>query len=439
MYKGAFKNVITARATVASIVLVTNAFVWYFSVFNILNDIASGITSDPSTTLLMWSVHIVGAIFSALAGGLLVKKRSKRNILLVSWMLLGVGTSLAALIGNTAGSLGLFTLSLLFGISFGVGMPSCMGYFSEHSHVENRGRLGGIIMFITGLGMFLLGIMAVENGATSVFVLAGWRLVGLLLFLIVKPHEQSTEEKPASYRQVIAQRPFILYLVPWLLFSLVNYLSLPVLSNYLDPSVLEFSMTIENVLLGVFALFGGFLSDLIGRKRMATAGFVLLGVGYTILGIAPESISSLYFYTIVDGIALGILYSLFVITVWGDLSYGSPSDKHYALAGIPFFVSMYLRSAIGPFISEVSPYAIFSFTAFFLFLAVLPLMYAPETLPDKIMKDRELKNYIEKAQKEAEKAQKNEDESAQKENVDDGIEFESAEFEEQIKEAEKYY
>ena len=219
----------------------------------------------------------------------------------------------------------------------------------------------------------------------------------------------------------------------------MNYLSLPVLSNYLDPSVLEFSMTIENVLLGVFALFGGFLSDLIGRKRMATAGFVLLGIGYTILGIAPESISSLYFYTIVDGIALGILYSLFVITVWGDLSYGSPSDKHYALAGIPFFVSMYLRSAIGPFISEVSPYAIFSFTAFFLFLAVLPLMYAPETLPDKIMKDRELKNYIEKAQKEAEKAQKNEDESAQKENVDDGIEFESAEFEEQIKEAEKYY
>jgi hypothetical protein len=37
--------------------------------------------------------------------------------------------------------------------------------------------------------------------------------------------------------------------------------------------------------------------------------------------------------------------------------------------------------------------------AFFLFLAVLPLMYAPETLSEKKIKDRELKQYIEKAKK----------------------------------------
>jgi len=38
-----------------------------------------------------------------------------------------------------------------------------------------------------------------------------------------------------------------------------------------------------------------------------------------------------------------------------------------------------------------------------LFLAVLPLVYAPETLPEKQMKDRELKNYIDKAQRVKEK------------------------------------
>jgi hypothetical protein len=41
----------------------------------------------------------------------------------------------------------------------------------------------------------------------------------------------------------------------------------------------------------------------------------------------------------------------------------------------------------------------FSFASFFLFLAVIPLMYAPETLPEKTIKDRELKSYLEKAQK----------------------------------------
>jgi hypothetical protein len=67
-------------------------------------------------------------------------------------------------------------------------------------------------------------------------------------------------------------------------------------------------------------------------------------------------------------------------------------------------------------------------------------MYAPETLPEKTMKDRELKNYIEKAKKEAEKAQKKEEENAQTENGDAEVEFEvNQDYEEALKEAEKYY
>jgi nucleotide-binding universal stress UspA family protein len=87
------------------------------------------------------------------------------------------------------------------------------------------------------------------------------------------------------------------------------------------------------------------------------------------------------------------------------------------------------------------PFAVFSFAAFFLFLAVLPLVYAPETLPEKTMKDRELKKYIEKAQKEAAKAQKKEAEPTQKENGDAEVEIEAnqKDFEEILKEAEKYY
>lgn len=46
---------------------------------------------------------------------------------------------------------------------------------------------------------------------------------------------------------------------------------------------------------------------------------------------------------------------------------------------------------------------VFPFASFFLFIAVLPLFYAPETLPEKIMKKRELTIYVEKAQEIAEK------------------------------------
>ena len=224
------------------------------------------------------------------------------------------------------------------------------------------------------------------------------------------------------------------------MFSLVNYLSVPVQFTILGKLQVESLMIIENVLIGIFAIAGGFLSDYFGRKRTAIVGFVLVGIGYSVLGLYPESITSWYFYTVVDGVAWGFFYVIFVLSVWGDLSYGAPSDKYYAIGVLPFFISKFLQFATSNYIAgNISPYALFSFTAFFLFLAVLPLVYVPETLPEKTMKDRELKNYIEKAQKEAAKAQEKEAESEQRENVDATVEIEGDDFEEKLKEAEKYY
>jgi len=57
----------------------------------------------------------------------------------------------------------------------------------------------------------------------------------------------------------------------------------------------------------------------------------------------------------------------------------------------------------------VSEYAIFSFAAFFLFLAVIPLMYAPETLPEKLIRQKELRRYVEKAKKIREKYERQEE------------------------------
>ena len=71
-----------------------------------------------------------------------------------------------------------------------------------------------------------------------------------------------------------------------------------------------------------------------------------------------------------------------------------------------------------------------------LFLAVLPLVYAPETLPEKTMKDRELKKYLEKAQKIVEK----EEAKIQKLNSKDQKSAESiSEYEKAKKLAEQYY
>jgi hypothetical protein len=63
-----------------------------------------------------------------------------------------------------------------------------------------------------------------------------------------------------------------------------------------------------------------------------------------------------------------------------------------------YFVQPYISSIqIGTF--EVS----FSFASLFLFIAVLPLIYAPETLPEKKIQERQIRKYAEEAKKLAQK------------------------------------
>jgi hypothetical protein len=59
-----------------------------------------------------------------------------------------------------------------------------------------------------------------------------------------------------------------------------------------------------------------------------------------------------------------------------------------------------MQVTVASFIADaIAPAAVFSLAAFFLFLAVMPLMYAPETLPEKKIQERELRVYLEKAKK----------------------------------------
>jgi MFS family permease len=390
-----------SRFALASIILVANAFIWYMYAFNILTEITKKITLDTFETLMIWTINFVGAAIFALAGAALTTKLGKRVQFLLFWMLLGVVSSLTPLLLGVTTKTSVSIISFLFGASFGLGMPASMAYFADSSVVENRARFGGMIFFIIGLGAFLLGITVVSDITIQILILIAWRGLGLITFFAVKPSEKPfKEEKNSSYGAILVQRPFFLYFIPWFMFCLVNYASAPVLVKVFSADFINLSTAIEGVLIGVFAIVGGFFSDTIGRKRVTIAGFIMIGLGYAILGVFSESLFSWFLYTIADGVAWGMFHTVFLMTLWGDLAYDAPSEKYYALGGLPFLLSNFLRIATGSYIAEtVSAYAVFTFASIFLFLAVIPLMYAPETLPEKKIKDRELKQYIDRAKK----------------------------------------
>lgn len=392
------KYIREARFGLANIVLISNAFIWYYLAFYILKELIK------ETFLLGWAIHFFGAIFSAILGAMVSEKIHKKTTFLAFWMIIGIISSLILIIIDSINMADILAISFLFGASFGLGVPASLAYYVDSTAIENRGKLGGVIFCVNGIGGFLILLMVNNDIISQALSLAIWRGLGLIVFYMIKSSLEIDSRKSTSFKSILSQRPFILYYIPWIMFSLVNYLSLPVQFNILGSNIVNILIMVESLLAGIFAIFGGMLSDTIGRKRMVIFGFIILGLGYAILGIYPENIICWYFYTFVDGLAWGIFYVIFIFTLWGDLSQNVSSEKYYALGGLPFFISNFLRIIIGSYIAQVvSFYAIFSFVAFFLFLAVIPLMFAPETLPEKSLRDRELRQYIEKAKKIREK------------------------------------
>ena len=405
MFKRPFSlSWLLTRAILVSIVLVVSAFVWYatilFTLMDVIGTVGQSTIFTQEVQILLWVIHFSGVVLSALLGSFLSRKIERTKFLTI-WIILSVVSSLMLFLLNTSSFLILSLLVLLLGISLGIGMPAGMSYFSDYIPVEKRGRIGGVTLFISGIGIFFFAVLPLTNALFLGTLLAVWRLLCLVVFLAFKsPLKTLPTKNFSSYKSIVGRQSFLTYFVPWTMFSLINYLAAPLIPTGDSSNVL---FLIKTVFLGVFAIVGGLLMDSFGRKRITIAGFAMLGLSSAVLGFLGDQ--GLYFSSVLEGAAWGILLSLFLLILWGDLSHGNSTEKYYAIGVAPFFISKLLELTVGNFISSklLAANALFTFTTFFLFLAILPLVYAPETLPEKVMKDRDLKSYVENAKKKAQK------------------------------------
>jgi MFS family permease len=341
-------------------------------------------------------------------------------------------------------------IAFSLGASVGIGLPSCLSYFAESTSVETRGFSGGLTWSFVGIIVLLFAFLLTMLGNWEAFIaLAIWRLLGGIGFFGLdrkykkQPLVQKSQKSP-SYFEIIRKREVLLYLFPWTMFSIINFAEAPILENVFGVETFAFIQLVEFALVGIFAVVGGIIADINGRKRVIIAGFVMLGIEYAILSLFFKSPIMLYLYLILDGITWGLLLSIFITIIWGDLGENQVKEKYYTWGGLPYLLSNFLSIIIEPYAKGIPIGLAFSFASFFLFMAVIPLMYATETLPEKAMKDRELKSYVEKAkklvQKETGKNNKQEMEETKKKNEEAKEETEeSSEDEEARKLAEKYY
>ena len=139
--------------------------------------------------------------------------------------------------------------------------------------------------------------------------------------------------------------------------------------------------------------------DLKGRKVVIIIGLVMLGLGYAMLSLFPPSLFVQAFFIIADGIAFGIFTVAFIFVVWGDMSNGERGEKFYALGNITISIAVMFSIFFSPWLKMIDASSAFSLASFFIFLAIIPIFLAPELLPEKVIKEREIKKYIKEAKK----------------------------------------
>jgi MFS family permease len=388
------------RETAPSIFLVLNSFVWYLLTVVVFNAIINGLETEK---LGLFTTYYVGIAISAILGSKFFPRARVQFLYL--WPFVGAIATLLLSTISSGGMLTHFLLAFFLGVSIGVGLPSCLGYFADSTSVENRGFVGGIIWSAVGFGALIFAfLISILGRWEAIVALTIWRLFGGVGFLILnRKHGKFAAQKSPSYLELIRKREILLYLFPWVMFSLINFAETPILEGVFGTEFFAFVQLVESVFVGIFATVGGVIADIAGRKRVVITGFVMLGIEYAALSVFSKSPVTLYLFLTLDGITWGLFASVFFMALWGDLGENHEKEKYYTLGGLPYLLAGFLPILINPYARDISPTAAFSFASFFLFLAVIPLMYAPETLPEKSIKDRELKSYVEKAKKAKEK------------------------------------
>ena len=404
MFREHFSEVAISRKEFFAIfVLLFNVFTWWSITQIMIHKVLSNLNMTGMQNII-WIAYYATVLGSSLVGSILSDKIEKISFFYL-WMIIGVIASLLPVLSVNITTIYVLAICFSLGFSFGLGMPSCLAYFADFTTVENRGRVSGVIFLAINFSAVFAVLFQMFDLTIISMISATWRGLGLITFFLLRPEEKIDVQtgKRRSFISILSDKRFILYLLPWLMFCLVNRLEEPFLRHYLEPAFYDFLGIIESIIVGLFTFIGGMLSDWIGRKRMVIYGFVSLGFAYGVIGIAPSFMYSWYLYGVIDGIAGGIFMVVFILIVWGDLSQAGVREKYYVIGSVPFFLSEIIQIPLTFYIIQIPAYAVFSLSSFFLFVAVLPLMYAPETLPERKIKIRRLRKYVEAARKVKEK------------------------------------
>ncbi|MGI4776259.1 MAG: MFS transporter [Janthinobacterium lividum] len=266
--------------------------------------------TDPDASLLKtFLVFAVGYLMRPIGGivfGVIGDKFGRRYALSASVICMSFPTALIGIL-PTYDDIGLpatimmILIRMLQGLSMGGALTGSVSFIIEHTTKERRGIIGSVPMASICIGI-LLG-SAVSYYVRRVLSAAqfddwGWRipfLIGIFIFFAGIYIKKNTEETPLFKEMInkggIIRSPlkeaFTTYWFDMLISILINstgsiifYLQTIYLMTFLkshrgfDQSSVDYLMNFSYLLMIFVTIFAGWISDIVGRKKM----FVVLNV-----------------------------------------------------------------------------------------------------------------------------------------------------------------
>jgi len=352
------------------------------------------------------SLHLIQALFSltiaaTLFGLSVLKYKPVRTSILLGTYVSTFGCTLLLLF--VSGLVVISVLVFLVGVLVGIGQLSFLAHFWKTTLSEERGRVGGLIAFTT-LPIYIVLSEFLAPGldlSGRVILAAALSLVPLIVTIFRNNNALALAKKENEYPEI---RTIILFSIPWLLFCVINStlsrnISLDAL-QLVSSSSLGVMIILQGVATLIGTLVGGLLADFFGRRLTLALSVTLYGIGMALSGLI-QSVTFAYFSFFAEGLSWGILLTLYIFVIWGDLANKGNYTRLYALG----FSAFYFASALEPFSTLILIPAIAS--AFLgctvVFLCNVPIALAPELQSSDFLEKIRLKMHIKAVKKIAKK------------------------------------
>jgi MFS family permease len=371
----------------------------YFSFFAwsniLLYRILSYIIGESNEILPILSGSLCFSVsFGIILACFLVQRVPKASLIATWTIFSSVGTILITLIPNTTVRIAIF---LLLGAIFGIGLLALFAFFWETTAPEERGRVSGLIGFLSLL-IIPLVYASVGNPDFSVTLILSIILNSATVAVrLLRPKRETIQPVRRDLERHIDKRTVLLYSIPWLAFSLINATLGKTISLYVshqfDPNSVALLVTLQVIGGSIGALLGGLMADFVGRRPSLVTGLILYGISSAISGLA-QSYELFYLSYIGIGLTWGIFLTLYLLVVWGDLANVETRLRMYSIGLVIFYSTTGVGALFGSQLSYVPLMVASIVSCLVIFLSNIPLLFAPELLPQDFRERIRLKSYL---------------------------------------------